>query len=83
MLKKVVQAGALVVLLTGTALAQFAPSIPLGGQDKPPLTPEQLERQKAIDNAYRAATKKIPDKKPVTDPWGDLRSSNTSAKTKQ
>jgi hypothetical protein len=82
MLKRLVQAAALVVLLTGTAFAQFAPTIPLGGPDKPPLTPEQLERQKAIDNAYRAATKKIPDKKRAVDPWGDLRSPNTDAKNK-
>jgi len=84
MRKKLVCAGALIVLLTGTALAQFTPSIPLGSMmEKPPPTPEELARQKAIDNAYRSATKKIPDKKPAADPWGDLRNSNAAAKNKQ
>ena len=78
MLRKLIQAGAALALLTGTAYAQFPmPSVSLGG-DKPPPTPEQLERQKAIDNAYNNATKKIPDKKEAADPWGTVRPSQPS-----
>jgi hypothetical protein len=79
MLRKLIHAGAALVLLTGTAYAQFPmPSVSLGG-DKPPLTPEQLERQKAIDNAYNNATKKIPEKKEAADPWGTVRPSQPSS----
>ena len=46
--------------------------IPLGGQQKPPPTPEEQERQEKIDADYKAATKKIPSQKAV-DPWGDVR----------
>ena len=62
MLRKLILAGAVLALLTGAAYAQFPmPSISLG-KDKPPPTAEEIERQKAIDNAYNSATKKIPDK---------------------
>ena len=84
MLRKLIQAGAALVLLTGTAYAQTGgfpmPSISLG-QDKPPPTPEQIERQKAIDNAYNSATKKIPDKKEAADPWGNVRPSQPQPKS--
>jgi hypothetical protein len=73
MLKKFMQAAAILALLTGTASAQFPmPGISLGG-DKPPLTPEEQEKQKQIDNAYKSATKKIPEQKDASDPWSDVR----------
>jgi hypothetical protein len=77
MLRKLIQAGAVLFLLTGAAYAQSGfpmPSISLG-KDKPPPTPEEIERQKAIDNAYNAANKKIPEKKEAADPWGNVRPS--------
>jgi hypothetical protein len=46
--------------------------IPLGGQQRPPPTPEEQERQEKIDADYKAATKKIPNQKAI-DPWGDVR----------
>jgi hypothetical protein len=74
MMRKLILAAAGLVLLTGAANAQFPmPSISLGG-DKPPPTPEQVERQKALDNAYNSANKKIPDKQQAADPWGTVRS---------
>jgi hypothetical protein len=82
MLRKLIQAGAALALLTGAAYAQTGfpmPSISLG-QDKPPPTPEQVERQKAIDNAYNSAAKKIPEKKEAADPWGNVRPSTQPAK---
>jgi hypothetical protein len=75
MLRKLIQTGAILFLLTGAAYAQSGfpmPSISLG-KDKPPPTPEEIERQKAIDNAYNAANKKIPEKKEAADPWGNVR----------
>jgi hypothetical protein len=82
MLRKVIQAAAIIALLTGPAVAQMPmPSISLQ-QDKPPPTPEEVARQKALDNAYNSAARKIPDKK-LADPWGDIRTPpNTSAKNK-
>jgi hypothetical protein len=81
MLRKLIQAGAVLALLTGTAYAQFPmPSMSLGG-DKPPPTAEEIERQKAIDNAYSTATKKIPEKQGAADPWGTVRPSQPPAKS--
>jgi len=48
------------------------PSISLQGDKKRPLTPEEQERQKQLDNDYKAATGKIPNQK-ATDPWADVR----------
>ena len=83
MLRKLIQVGEALALLTGAAYAQTGgfpmPSISLG-QDKPPPTPEQIERQKAIDSAYSSATKKIPDKKEAADPWGSVRPSQPQPK---
>jgi len=40
------------------------------------LTPEERERQKQIDDDYKAANKKVPDQK-AKDPWADVRSGPT------
>jgi len=83
MLRKLIQAAAIIALLSGTAAAQFMPGIPLNA-DKPPPTPEEIEKQKAIDRAYRSAAGKIPDKKPVVDPWANIRTAPaTATKNKQ
>jgi hypothetical protein len=47
------------------------------------MTPEEKEKQKAIENAYKSAIEKIPDKKPPADPWGAVRSTTPSSKPKQ
>jgi hypothetical protein len=45
---------------------------------KKTLTPaEQRERQKKLDDAYKAATKKIPDQK-SNDPWAAIRPARTA-----
>ncbi len=78
MMKKLIQAAAIIALLTGTASAQLPmPSFPLNGDGRQ-LTPEEMQKQKAIDQAYRSATKKIPNKKAANDPWGNIRSAPTS-----
>ena len=67
----------LAMLLSGPAYSQLKPSINLA-PEKPPLTDQEKERQKEIDDAYRAATKKIPDQKAATDPWGNMRDTGAS-----
>jgi hypothetical protein len=83
MLRLFLPVAAVAVLLTLPAAAQFPmPSVSLS-PDQKKLTPEELERQKAIDKAYRAATSKIPEKK-VDDPWADVRPpTGSGAKKKQ
>ena len=41
------------------------------------MTPEEKEKQKVIENAYKSAIEKIPDKKLPADPWGAVRSNHT------
>ena len=64
------------MLLAGPAYAQM-PTINLL-HEKEPLTPQEQERQKEIDQAYKNATKKIPDQKAAADPWGNMRDSGAS-----
>ncbi|MGB8576174.1 MAG: hypothetical protein WCD56_06375 [Pseudolabrys sp.] len=74
----------IVVALPGIAFAQqLKPGLSLH-PDKPPLTPEEQERQKAIDGAYKSAIKKLPDKKKTADdPWGNIRSTTTTSPKQQ
>lgn len=89
MLRKLIQAAALVALFTVPAAAQVNQgnqgsnlSIPLN--QKAPPTREEIERQNARDRDYDAAMKKIPDKKSSGDPWGDIRpNKSTTAKAKR
>ena len=62
-------AAAVVALLPVGAAAQLPMSM---AHDKPAPTPEQIEKQRALDKAYKAATEKIPEKN-VADPWGGIR----------
>jgi hypothetical protein len=67
-------AAAVVMLLAGTALAQsMRPGLNLMN-DKPPPSKEEKEKQKAIDDAYRSAIEKLPEKKKSADPWEGVRS---------
>jgi hypothetical protein len=67
-------AAAVVMLLAGTALAQsMRPGLNLMN-DKPPPSKEEKEKQKAIDDAYRSAIEKLPEKKKSADPWEGFRS---------
>jgi len=66
-------AGATVLaLLPVSAAAQLPMSMSLA-HDKPAPTPEQIEKQRALDKAYKAATQKIPEKNSAADPWGNIR----------
>jgi len=85
MLRKLIQAGAIVAFFVGSAAAQDIndkPGISLNPRKQ--LSPEQIEKQKAADQAYQAAMKKIPDKSSSGDPWGNVRPAvPTTAKNKQ
>ena len=83
-LRRVTLTAAVMALLTGAAFAQ----LPMPGlkfsPDRPPLTPEEKEKQKAVDDAYKSAIKKIPDKKKSADPWENIRPNpSTTSKTKR
>ena len=61
MLRKLIHAGAIVAVFAGSAAAQDIqdkPGISLNPRRQ--LSPEQIEKQKATDQAYRAAMKKFP-----------------------
>jgi hypothetical protein len=91
MLRKLIQAGAIVALFAGPVVAQDTPGsrdtfgVPLNY--KRPPTQDELDKQKAEEQAYDKAIQKIPDKKSSADPWGTIRpttpASSTASKTKQ
>lgn len=70
----------IIVALPGITFAQqLMPGLSLH-PDKPPLTPEEQERRKAVADAYKSAIKKLPDKKKTADdPWGNIRSTTTTS----
>jgi len=74
---------AALALLSGSASAQISGGAPprAGARDIGP-TPLELQRQKQIDNDYKAATKNIPNQKP-TDPWADMRSAPAASSPKK
>jgi hypothetical protein len=84
-LRKIIHAAAIATLLVGNAFAQLPmPGIDLNpDSSRRPLSPEEKEKQEAIDDAYKSAIKKIPDKQKPVDPWGNIRPEPpTSSKTK-
>jgi hypothetical protein len=82
MLRKIIPVAAITVLLMGPAYSQSLSLIPRAGDTH--RSPEEIERDKAIERDYNEATKKIPDKKAPSDPWGAVRSSpSTSSASKQ
>ncbi len=68
-------AAAVIVLLAGPAFAQ-TPNINLIPEIAS-RTPEQKEADAVRDKAYKESLKKIPDAKGSTDPWGNVRGSDT------
>jgi hypothetical protein len=67
---------AALALLSGSASAQMSGSPARHGAPENDLSPVEQQRQKQIDNDYKAATKNIPNQKPK-DPWGDVRPTPT------
>ena len=64
-------AGVLVIIVSNASAQVSEPNV--SPWQKKTLTPsEQRERQKKLDDAYKAVTKKIPDQK-SNDPWATIR----------
>ena len=68
-------AAAVIILLAGPAYAQ-TPNINLMPEVKT-KSPEEKEAEAVRDKAYRESLKKIPDSKASSDPWGNVRSTDT------
>ena len=68
-------AAAVVALLAGPAFAQ-TPNINLIPELQS-KSPEEKEADAVRDKAYRESLKKIPDPKVSSDPWGNVRSTDT------
>jgi hypothetical protein len=66
---------AALALLSGSASAQM-PGAPVMRAPRDVQSQAERQRQKQIDNDYKAATKNIPNQKPK-DPWGDVRPTPT------
>jgi hypothetical protein len=67
--------------MTAYASAQGMPPISLRPNERT-LTPEERERQNQIDNDYKVATSKVPDKK-ANDPWAAIRPTPTAPAPKK
>ena len=67
-------AAAIIAMLAGPVCAQSKASKTLE-EMMDAKTPEQIEKEKAADRAYKDSLKKIPDAKPA-DPWGNARSTD-------
>jgi hypothetical protein len=81
--RKLFLAGALLALAAGPAAAQFpAPSLSLDNGPKQ-LTPGEKAKQKELDDAYKAATRKIPSRQQTADPWGDIRPDPATAASRR
>jgi hypothetical protein len=71
---KVICAAIIIALAAGPALAeQKSPPRPEPGV--PPKSQQEIEADKAAEQAYQKSLGNIPDKGPV-DPWGSVRSDN-------
>ena len=62
------------LMLAGTAYAQNVNVL----RDERSRSAEDREKDRIIEEQYRAEMKKIPDQKGAADPWGTVRSSDTT-----
>jgi hypothetical protein len=67
-------AAAMIAMLAGSVYAQSNPKSLEEMIDA--KTPEQIEKERAADRAYKDSLKKIPDAKAPTDPWGNARNND-------
>jgi hypothetical protein len=74
---KIVRAAVRLVLLAGPAYAQMGGAMNMIPEDKK-KTPEEIEREAVTDKAYRDSLRKIPNSKPNSDPWGNVRGPDSS-----
>jgi hypothetical protein len=77
---KVLFAAAMIAMLAGPACAQSNANAPKTlEQLMNEKSPEQVEKERAADKAYKDSLKKIPDAKAPADPWGSARSAPAPA----
>ncbi|ETR77513.1 hypothetical protein X566_07590 [Afipia sp. P52-10] len=69
----------MLIITAAPAFAQLegATGIPLNPGGKQ-VSPEEQEKRRATEDAYKRTMKQIPDAKPL-DPWGNMRASDTPA----
>ena len=70
---RVIYAAAMIAILAAPAYGQGA--VP-GPPPAPPKSRQQIEGERAADQAYKDSLKNIPDK-PAADPWGIARDADT------
>ncbi|MBB1090887.1 hypothetical protein [Rhodopseudomonas pseudopalustris] len=78
---KLLRGVAVSVLLAGPAYAQGMPNVNLVPEIQH-KTPEEKAQDAIREKAYRESLRKIPDAKASNDPWGDVRSGDSSATPK-
>lgn len=74
---KVARVAVLIALVAGPVYAQV-PDINLIPETRS-KTPEERERDRQLERAYKDSLRKIPDAKASNDPWGAVRSNDTPA----
>jgi hypothetical protein len=75
---KTFMAALAVALVAGPAVAQIGGVNLMDHERK--KTQEEIDREQAIDNAYKSTMKKVPDQKKTTnDPWADVRGTSQPA----
>jgi hypothetical protein len=60
----------------GSSSGGAKPGITLGG-DKKAKSDDDIKYEKELDQAYKSGVSKIPDKKVIADPWGNVRGAAT------
>jgi hypothetical protein len=68
----------LISLISFPAFAQM-PTPGFRLNESKELTPDEIERQKANEEAAKAARAKLPDAKVSSDPWANARTADTPA----
>jgi hypothetical protein len=72
-----------IALLIGPAVAQIGGMNLLDEYDRK-KSQEEIDKEKAAEEAYKSAMKKVPDQKKATnDPWADVRGVSESKSQKQ
>ena len=62
-----------ILTLPASAQRRTGPPVVEASEKEKAALAEKRSRDKAIDAAYRATLKKMPDKQEKPDPWGNLR----------
>ena len=71
--------GAIIVLSAGSASAQSkGPGEGVYRNTRPP-DPAQEAQRKSVDDTYKKLMERIPDSKESYDPWGNVRSKETTS----